>query len=335
MTRNADPGIQHFDAHVFVHVQATKLDQTLAGVSNRVGNEILDDLFQEAGVGPDHVLTIVYQQLEPFCFRLQLELGRQPPEDVLHLAIANVGFDRARFELADVKQRVEQVGHRIQRVGLLFDGAHRPLGLGRLAEHGVQQAQSLQGLAQVVACGRQKRAFCPVGALGLVAGRGQLVLDSDAFGGIPDGARNQQAVTGFDLAQTDFHWEFAAVAPESVELEALTHRPAPRRRRVSVAMAEVWLAKTFRHQRLDRLADQLVRPVAEHCLGLGVDEYDRARRIDEHHRVGCRIQKCRDVCVFEYHLRSPARSQACCWRRSMTDRHGYCIPVDYRNVSRT
>ena len=51
------------------------------------------------------------------------------------------------------------------------------------------------------------------------------------------------------------------------------------------------LTKTCRHQHLDTLAQKLATGIAEQPFGLGVDEHDLARLVDDDDGVGRRFQK--------------------------------------------
>jgi hypothetical protein len=55
------------------------------------------------------------------------------------------------------------------------------------------------------------------------------------------------------------------------------------------------LAQTVRQQKFDFLAKHLLAGVAEHPLGLSVDDCDLARLIDDYHRVWRRLQQIAEV----------------------------------------
>ena len=81
-------------------------------------------------------------------------------------------------------------------------------------------------------------------------------------------------------AQADLDRELGAVLAPSGQLETQTHGPDPRPGEVLGPFANVCAARPFRQQDLDRLAKQLVARVAEHFLGLRVDQQNTALAID-------------------------------------------------------
>ena len=98
-------------------------------------------------------------------------------------------------------------------------------------------------------------------------------------------------VLGLQRAEADLHGELAAVLAQAVELATRAHRPHPRRGEEAAAVSPACAAEPLGHQDLDLPPQQLLAGVAEERLGLGVDQDDPAGRVDDHHRVGGRLQE--------------------------------------------
>jgi len=94
-----------------------------------------------------------------------------------------------------------------------------------------------------------------------------------------------------DRRQADLDGEFAAVPAMAVELQAGAHGPQARCAVVALDVMRVSRAQPLGHQHVDRLPDQLVARVVEHPLGLGVDEHDRPRLVDDQDPIGRRVDQ--------------------------------------------
>ncbi len=92
-------------------------------------------------------------------------------------------------------------------------------------------------------------------------------------------------------AQADLGRKFAAVAPQSEQLDAGAHLAGMRVHRVCRAVMAVDAAKPLGYQDFNRLADQFVSRIAKYLLRLGIDDRDPPHRIDDHDRVGRRLQE--------------------------------------------
>ena len=110
-----------------------------------------------------------------------------------------------------------------------------------------------------------------------------------ALADVADGRGDDDAVLGVQRAQADLGREEVAVGPARLDLDSGGVRPVrpPRNRRSSAASAcgptcEMAGGGT---SRLDELAEQVVPPVPEDLLGLGIDDDDAPGDIDAKDRV--------------------------------------------------
>jgi hypothetical protein len=98
-------------------------------------------------------------------------------------------------------------------------------------------------------------------------------------------------------AQADLHRELRAVQAAAVELAALAHGPPPRLLEVAGALRPVMAAEELGHERLHRLAQELLARVAEELLGPRVHQHDAALAVDDDDRVGGRLQQAAELLV--------------------------------------
>jgi hypothetical protein len=61
--------------------------------------------------------------------------------------------------------------------------------------------------------------------------------------------------------------------------------------RVTGAVTHVLCPQALGHQQLDALADELLARIAEHALGLGIDQRNAALRADDHHGIRRSLQQ--------------------------------------------
>jgi hypothetical protein len=92
---------------------------------------------------------------------------------------------------------------------------------------------------------------------------------------VANGADDLNALQGFDRAQADLHGELGAVPAAREEVEADAHGTRRGIRMVPRAVPGVSLLETIEQEQLDPPPQHLGARVAEHPLGLDVDEYDR------------------------------------------------------------
>ncbi len=173
-------------------------------------------------------------------------------------------------------------------------------------------------------------------ALLLVEPREHL-LGGLAFGDVADGRGDQGAVGGLQRAQADLDRELAAVAAQAVQLQARAHGAGPAVDDVAVPEVGVVPAEPFRDEHLDRSSQQVLPGVSEEGLGLRVDELDRARLVDDHHRVGRRLQQRPETLLGGpalAHVAHRRRDQQALrgLQRAQADLHGELSPVPAQAV---
>src|SRR5579863_5874467 len=74
---------------------------------------------------------------------------------------------------------------------------------------------------------------------------------------VPDGARHEDSVLGFERAQANFDRELPAILSQSVEVQPRAHRARARVCEIPRAVARVSFAKALRHEKLDPLTQKL------------------------------------------------------------------------------
>ncbi len=218
--------------------------------------------------------------------RLAPEFRRQPIDDPLHREFLDFRRHGAGVEPADIQERIQQVGHRGQRVLLAVDHLPGALVLDGAAQRPVQQAQRLHGLSQVVTRGGKKRRVGFLRPLRRLARRNDLLLHAPPLGHVPDHAGNEHAARRLDRAEADLHGKFAAVLAATQQVEPRPHRPQLGIRSVTVAMLQMLFPDALRQQHFDLVAQQLGAGVAEHVFGLAIDDGYAAALVDDDHGVG-------------------------------------------------
>jgi hypothetical protein len=164
----------------------------------------------------------------------------------------------------DLHRPAEQIGARVaeQLLGLRVDQDHPPL----VVDDDHRVGRRLEQVAE-------------------------LRLHLLAVGDVADRGGDQRRLLGLHRREADLGRELAAVLAAAEELEPSRHRPRLRLAEVPGPAPRVHGAELLRHQDLDRLAQQLVAPVAEQLLGLMVDEVDDAVGVDDDHRVRGRFEE--------------------------------------------
>ncbi len=117
-----------------------------------------------------------------------------------------------------------------------------------------------------------------------------LPLGVDALGHVAHGGHDEQALLGLDAREADLRRKLGTALAAAVELEPLAHRPRARLREVALHVSAVRRTEAFGYQQLEPAAEQLLAPVAEHDLGLGVYEHDPPVDPDADDRVGDELQ---------------------------------------------
>ncbi len=158
------------------------------------------------------------------------------------------------------------------------------------AQRPVEQTQRLHGLAQIVArCGK-KRAVGLVGAFGFLSRGNNFILHLLASSHVANDARHKLAAGRLHRAEADLHREFRVVLASCDQVEPGTHRAQTGVVTEGGAILDVLLPQPLRQQHLDGLAEHLLPGIAEHALGLAVDDRDLAMVVNDNHRVGRRLQ---------------------------------------------
>jgi hypothetical protein len=105
--------------------------------------------------------------------------------------------------------------------------------------------------------------------------------------------------------QTDLDGELAAVLASGKQLQAAAHGAGVWIGLVAVPVTFVYGAESVGQQHFDGLTEQLLSGEAKQHLGLSVDDLDAARSIDDHDRIGCRLEQAtelrfRSFCLSEH-----------------------------------
>src|SRR5271157_5728089 len=105
------------------------------------------------------------------------------------------------------------------------------------------------------------------------------------------GGRDEQALLGLDGTEADLHRKLVAVPMTAGEVLYATHRPYVWVPLVSAALSDVLPTDPIGNQDLYALPDQLLAPVAEELLGLGVDRGDGTTPVGDDQGVGTRFHE--------------------------------------------
>jgi len=127
--------------------------------------------------------------------------------------------------------------------------------------------------------------------LGLGAQPLPLGGDLQPLGHIPDHGGDQEPFIGAHRSQGHFSGEGGAVAAAPGQLHVGAHGAGTGISDIPGPVGRVQAACLVGDQEFHRLADQLVPPVAEQLLGLGVDQRDPPVGVDAHHRVRRGLQQ--------------------------------------------
>ena len=116
-------------------------------------------------------------------------------------------------------------------------------------------------------------------------------LRRTSLGYVADDRDDECLLRVLEGAQADLDGKFAAVLPQSVELEVRPHLPRSRVARIVGAMSEVAGAEALGHEQLYLTAQQFIPRVSEQLLNATIDERDPPARVREHDCVGRRFQQ--------------------------------------------
>jgi len=116
-------------------------------------------------------------------------------------------------------------------------------------------------------------------------------LGPPPFCDVTDCGGKQKPPSGAERRQTDVDGELVPIRPRAEQFKSRTHRPGSGFGRVATTVTDMDFAKSLRQQNLDRLADQVFPGVAEHHLGLAVDQDHPAVRVDDHNGIRGELQK--------------------------------------------
>ncbi len=222
--------------------------------------------------------------------------GREPLRRRPHQA-AQVDVLPAQLALGDAgeeQQALDELRHVLRRL------AHAAQVIAPLVvelvrvvlEEGLAEAvDAPQRGAQIVGDRVAERLQLAAGRLGGLLGLRQRPLGALALGDVADGAGDEEAVHRLQGAQADLHGELGAVPAQAEELQAGAHEAHLGVGEVAGAVTRVPAAEARGDEHLHRLPEQLAAAVAEEALGLGVDEHDAPLAVDDHHRVGGRLEQ--------------------------------------------
>ena len=129
------------------------------------------------------------------------------------------------------------------------------------------------------------------GAAKELLGGGQLGQLRLAGADVADRAGDEHALVGLQRTEADLDRELAAVLAQPVELELATHRSRDGVADIALDVVAMLPAQPLGDQLGDVLADELLAAIAEHALGLRVDELDVTMAVDDHHGVRRRLEQ--------------------------------------------
>ncbi len=164
--------------------------------------------------------------------------------------------------------------------------------LRKFLHRGVDEADRLQGLAQIVTRGRQKAALGPIGAVGFLARRDQGIADGTALGHVANRRRDQGLVAIAKRRQANACGKFAAVgAPRKQVVDSSPHFAARRLSHIARQVRAVTCVKSLRNQHFEGLANELLGGIPEYTAGRFVGKSNDAEIVHHEHRVGRELQQ--------------------------------------------
>jgi len=105
-------------------------------------------------------------------------------------------------------------------------------------------------------------------------------LGALAFGNVGDECDRAPTTDGRHVIETHFDRKRRAIPAFADQLQAVSHQPRTRRRKVFEPVLDVSVADQRRNQSFDRLADQRIRSPAEHGFKGSIRHHDHALGVD-------------------------------------------------------
>ena len=160
------------------------------------------------------------------------------------------------------------------------------------ADDAVQgRAQLMRHVGEELALEAVGLLHAPVLLLQLFVLAAKLLAQAALVGDVADRSAHQDALAGLERAETDLDGKFTAVLAPAIEIEARAHRTHARLVEEGVALGGVAGAKTVGDEHLHLVAQKFLPRVAEELFRLRVDQDDLAVVVDDHHRVGRRLEQ--------------------------------------------
>ena len=233
-------------------------------------------------------------------------------------------LDRAGLEAADVEQGVEQARHALDGLLLLLQQLANVGLRDDLHHRGIEQANGLHRLAQVMACGRQEAALGTIGALRIHAGSNQLIVDDSAFSGIANGGGDEQLAADTERREPYASGKLDPVGTQREQIgDARTHLAVVRLAHVTRCVLAMMRTQARGNQSVERLADQRLGRVAEQLLDRLVRETNPIAVVDDDQGVGRKAeQMLRDLAkLFHCEFRPRPAGEGACPSIGIAARH--------------
>ena len=113
---NAGAAVPDLEPHDPAVPAASDEDAPLVGIANRIGNQIVEDPFEQAGVAAHHQVRRHEPQLEPLFIGNSQILPMDAPKQRGKSHVFDIRCDRSRFQFRHIQQRVQQATRERQRV---------------------------------------------------------------------------------------------------------------------------------------------------------------------------------------------------------------------------
>ncbi len=119
----------------------------------------------------------------------------------------------------------------------------------------------------------------------------QVAVGPLAVGEVTDGGGHDQAVGCLQRREPDLGRELRSVLSHGEELASDAHAPRVGAAAIRRALGGVRRPRSLGHEQLDGLPQELAALVAEEPFGLRIHEQDPPAVVDDHHRVGRRLEQ--------------------------------------------
>ena len=96
------------------------------GISDRVRDKVLNNLAEQIRIAADYRRTGIGFKNQPFVLRLPRKFSGQPVDQALHRKFFQIRGNRACIQATDVEERIQEIGHRRERMLLAFDHLKGP-----------------------------------------------------------------------------------------------------------------------------------------------------------------------------------------------------------------